>query len=1124
MTTTTVSTSAELRDALTGVSAGDEILLAPGDYGALRISGAQFSGFVTIRSADRNEPATFEDIIIEGSRYLRIDGVHVDSPSNGSGAAALVRVDAGSRFVEFMNSEVNGKVDNDFSGYYGLQSRDSSDVRFINNYVHDVKNGGYFQSSERVVVEGNDFDRIGNDAMKFAGVEDVLIENNFGPRIVTPSAGAHLDFIQFQGSDSNGIVIRGNVVLPATPYASQGIFLGDATYDDVLIEQNIIYSGLIRAISVGAGDNVVARNNTTLTVPDYGHKAAAIILPDGAVSENNIMGFYRGGYDGPNLLVQWDDPNDGFYYDDVFVNASVGWGVTIEDLAPVPGGPADFGSGFGAEARLAELLDGGPGRSPTMPAPPPASPAPPAGSPPVAEDDFAEIGQDKAVTIRVLSNDRDPDGDDLSLLRVGDAANGTVEGLSEGEIRYTPDTGFVGTDTFTYGVGDGTGEAEAAVTVTVTPTGDREPVDAPSDGPVLEAPERTEFDGRRGDVIEFAHERAFAIAEGTIVFAFETRDLGGEQGLFSKDAAYWQGGGNHVSVYLDGSTLVARLQDAREEALLEYEGVEPGRRYEVGVSFGPDGARLHVDGATVASDPIALDWRENGQFVQVGGLGWGSQSGAPGVTAPLTGAIESFAIVPDVLPDEDIAAILAMTTGNNAPPEPLPDIAEATAGVPVLIDVLGNDGDQEGDDLFLAGVGTPANGLALPLFDGRIVYRPDEDFSGADTFSYTVSDGTRSASAEVSVSVSARTGEGAPIFILTDPLVIDGDPRSVVEVPPRDDFAVSAGTLSLSFEANNVSGHHGLVSRDASHYAGGGNHFAAYLEDGELVVRFQDGDGDVTFRAPGMVAGRTYEVVANFGDAGVAVWLDGDLVGSPASFRIDWRANEQFLQIGATGWASGSGMPGFEHVFDGTIFDMTIRAGQLDPAELGASEADPGASGDLATGTGAAETLRGSADDDFLWSGGGDDRLIGWRGRDELLGDDGADTLRGMDGDDVLRGQAGDDILRGDAGDDLLLGGDGIDKLFGQAGDDTMTGGANRDVFRPGSGDDLITDFEDGIDLVLAGDVRFRSLDELGELIEEGDIPSARDTAQGLQLVLTEGADAPTLTLAGVMLSDLNIA
>lgn len=86
---------------------------------------------------------------------------------------------------------------------------------------------------------------------------------------------------------------------------------------------------------------------------------------------------------------------------------------------------------------------------------------------PVAQDDAAATAVNEAITLAVLSNDTDADGDPLNVLAVSEAENGTVSIGDEGTVTYTPDADFVGSDSFTYTVFDGFGFDQATVTVEV---------------------------------------------------------------------------------------------------------------------------------------------------------------------------------------------------------------------------------------------------------------------------------------------------------------------------------------------------------------------------------------------------------------------------------------------------------------------------------------------------------------------------------------------------------------------------------------------------------------------------------------------------------------------------------
>jgi hypothetical protein len=81
---------------------------------------------------------------------------------------------------------------------------------------------------------------------------------------------------------------------------------------------------------------------------------------------------------------------------------------------------------------------------------------------PVALDDTATTAEDTAVTISVLVNDTDADGDTLSVGAVTDGTFGSVIVNGDGTVTYTPDADFFGTDSFTYTASDGLGGSDTA--------------------------------------------------------------------------------------------------------------------------------------------------------------------------------------------------------------------------------------------------------------------------------------------------------------------------------------------------------------------------------------------------------------------------------------------------------------------------------------------------------------------------------------------------------------------------------------------------------------------------------------------------------------------------------------
>ena len=93
----------------------------------------------------------------------------------------------------------------------------------------------------------------------------------------------------------------------------------------------------------------------------------------------------------------------------------------------------------------------------------------PVNTAPIAADDAATTREYRAVNIDVLSNDSDPDGDELTITEVTQGGFGQVSIQPDKRILYVPEPGRNGQDLFSYTISDSRGGlAVALVSVTVT--------------------------------------------------------------------------------------------------------------------------------------------------------------------------------------------------------------------------------------------------------------------------------------------------------------------------------------------------------------------------------------------------------------------------------------------------------------------------------------------------------------------------------------------------------------------------------------------------------------------------------------------------------------------------------
>lgn len=89
-------------------------------------------------------------------------------------------------------------------------------------------------------------------------------------------------------------------------------------------------------------------------------------------------------------------------------------------------------------------------------------------------DDTITVAEDSgATTIDVLANDTNSGSGSLSVITVTQPASGGTVSVDSGVVSFTPSVDFNGTAEFTYRAGDGSGAQDTAtVTVTVTPVND----------------------------------------------------------------------------------------------------------------------------------------------------------------------------------------------------------------------------------------------------------------------------------------------------------------------------------------------------------------------------------------------------------------------------------------------------------------------------------------------------------------------------------------------------------------------------------------------------------------------------------------------------------------------------
>ena len=227
--------------------------------------------------------------------------------------------------------------------------------------------------------------------------------------------------------------------------------------------------------SEGDGENLPFYDRGNVGIVDASGRRT-IVSPDGG-RLYNAQNAYTGCNNGPGWATSLAQP--------VNTWAASSWSAAALGAAALAGQEVQVEVTYGTDAvqsleglqfdgvRLTGVLLEGPDQQPDACA-----------APPVAADDSATTPEDTPVTIAVLANDSDPNGDPLTVSAVSAPAHGaaTTNGTT---VTYTPAANYNGADAFTYQACDPSRSCDTAtVTVQVVPVNDP-PVAVPDSATVV---------------------------------------------------------------------------------------------------------------------------------------------------------------------------------------------------------------------------------------------------------------------------------------------------------------------------------------------------------------------------------------------------------------------------------------------------------------------------------------------------------------------------------------------------------------------------------------------------------------------------------------------------------------
>ena len=381
---------------------------------------------------------------------------------------------------------------------------------------------------------------------------------------------------------------------------------------------------------------------------------------------------------------------------------------------------------------------------------------------PVAADDAVGTVEDNAVIINVLNGDSDPENDNLTVVSVGAATNGTPVINPDNTVIYTPNLGFFGSDSFTYTVDDGHGGIDTAnVTVTVT----QAPNQIPNASPITVGFGEEET-GRQVDLLSTASDLDGddLDIENVVVTTADGRTLTGSinaaSGLLTLDDSQFDdlsvGALFDISVTYDvtdgldsvGNTATITITGENDDPIATDDG-----------NPDPTGFITDEDTQFTTSNVLLNDTdADSGDVLSIssidttGTVGLVTDNGNGTFNYDPNGAFESLGVgdsatdsfvytVSDGNGGSDTAAVTITVQGVNDNPVAADDAVGTVEDNAVIINVLNGDSDPENDNLTVVSVGAATNGTPVINPDNTVIYTPNLGFFGSDSFTYTVDDG-----------------------------------------------------------------------------------------------------------------------------------------------------------------------------------------------------------------------------------------------------------------------------------------------------------------------------------------------------------------------------------------------
>ena len=432
--------------------------------------------------------------------------------------------------------------------------------------------------------------------------------------------------------------------------------------------------------------------------------------------------------------------------------------------------------------------------------------------PPIASNHLVSTDEEEPVTIQVVDFQINEDGDVITISLDTEPSNGTVTFDQEnGELTYTPDTNYFGSDSFTFVLtdeGDLTDSGDVIVTVNAV----NDPPDLYDLAAIVETPEDTsvdipfyvsDIDTDLADM-DLSYTASDDSLINTAAFTKSTDDSG--LVTFTIDPTANASGTITIEVTAsDGS------KSDSESFILKVYAVNdaPVANDDTGDTDEDNAITIDViaNDTDLEDQPsISVVSTTSPKLLSDGTAGHGSVVNNNDGTLTYTPGDDRNEDIfftyelSDSGNLRDTATVTITINSVNDAPRLTNDNRTIVEDHEVDIAVLANDTDVEGDAFSIASNTDPLHGtLELDVDTQTYTYKPEKDYFGSDSFTYTVEeDEDNSVTATATVKITITGEDDYPIVSTDEPWVIDEDTTESFDVTISD-AETASGNLLITF-------------------------------------------------------------------------------------------------------------------------------------------------------------------------------------------------------------------------------------------------------------------------------------------------------------------------------------